>query len=767
MHTAQEVEPSEGVTTFLLLLLVFFSVTSSIVAAEWAEGLHILSWAALGGLGWGWLLAKIRRVSGAWAHFLAFVLTIPVTVFLTTSLLAAKLTLEEKLVVLATRVLEWCWRVAAGGSASDNLIFVMQLTALIWLIAYTAAWFVYRRRQVWGALVPSGAALLLNLFYSASTDFYLGVYLLSALLLLIRTNLHALERRWRAATVGYTSDVQFDVLGYGALFTLLLLIATSFLPASAPGPTWLAVLDPLQEPWHNLETHFTRAFSALRAVPRPAPVAFSRPTLTMGGPVTLGQRPVMDVRADYGRYWRARVYDWYEASTWFSTQLEPLWLNANDTRLDTPQGYLRVEVTQTITLYSNDQNILYAQAQPIRFGLPIEARMATDPIELILARARRPLRVGDTYTVVSAISIADEESLRADSTDYPDWIRARYLQLPDDLPARVRDKAREITAPFSNPYDRAVALEKFLRAHIIYDENVSAPPFGMDGVDYVLFERPAGYCNYYASAMAVMARALGIPARVVSGYALGDYADGVFHIVEANAHSWVEIYFPHYGWIEFEPTASKPEIERPKRAQSAPDNPDVNATAAEQRRRRERHRAEEMDEEDFGAASATARAWRFDERATLLGLVSVLVLTLASVVGIRRWRYAHQLARLQPAARVYEEMLERARWLGLREARHTTPLERAQAIGHLLPSARNESVCVAAFYTRERFGAHPLDAAERAALTRAWDTWRAQWWRSVAHYTVSCLATPARQFIERAYITLNRWNNRDNFQASI
>lgn len=762
-----ETEPSEGTLTFVFLLLVVSSLTSSIAAAEWTDGLHILSWAALAGLSWGWLFAKIRRVPGAWAHLLAFLLTVPVTTFLTASLLSTKLTLEEKLSILATRVLEWCQRVASGGSASDNLIFVMQLTALIWLIAYTAAWFVYRRRQVWGALVPSGAALLLNLFYAAPADFYLGVFVLSALLLLIRTNLHALERRWRAAAVGYTSDVQFDVMGYGALFALLLLITTAFLPASAPGPAWLALLDPLQEPWHNLETHFTRAFSALRAAPRPAPIAFSSPALTMGGPITLGQRAVMDIRADNGRYWRARVYDKYEASTWFSTQLEPLLLSTNDARLDTPQGYLRVQVTQTITLYLNDQNILYAQAQPIRFSLPIEARVATEPLDLTLARARRTLHAGDTYTVVSAISVADEESLRADSTDYPDWIRARYLQLPDDLPERVRDKAHEIAAPFSNPYDRAVALEKFLRAHITYDENVSAPPFGVDGVDYVLFERPAGYCNYYASAMAVLARALGIPARVVSGYALGDYADGVFHIVEANAHSWVEIYFPRYGWIEFEPTANKPEIERPKRAQTAPDNPDVNEAAAEQRRRRERNRADEMDEEDFGAASTTARAWRFDERATLLGLVSVLVLTLASVVGIRRWRYAHQLARLQPAARVYEEMLERARWLGLREARHATPLERAQAISDLMPNAREATARIATLYTRERFGAHPLDVSERATLERAWDKWRAAWWRGMAQYGVTRSVTPARQFIERVYTALDRWNNRDSFQSSI
>jgi transglutaminase-like putative cysteine protease len=718
------------------------------------------------------MLAKLRHVSGTWAHLAALVLAVPVTILLITSLLPAALTFEEKLLLLRERSIEWFLRVAGGGSASDNLIFVIQLTWLMWLLAYTAAWFVYRRHQVWGALVPSGAALLLNLFYAGQTDFYLGIYLLSALLLLVRTNLHALEHHWRVTAVGYTSDVQLDVLGYGAFFALMLLLAVWLLPASAPGPTWLAVLDPLQGPWQNIETHFARAFSALRAVSRPAPTAFANATLTMGGPIRPELNPVMDIRAENGRYWRARVYDKYSGGTWFSTLTQPLFLSANDVRLDTPGGYQRVEVTQTVTIYWNDQNILYAQAQPLRFSLPIEARVGIDTrvtppaLDLNVARARRNLRAGDTYTVVSAISVADEESLRADSTDYSEWIRAHYLQLPDDLPARVRAKAHEIAAPFSNPYDRAVALEKFLRAHITYDENVSAPPLGVDGVDYVLFERPAGYCNYYASAMAVMARALGIPARVVSGYALGEYANGVFHIVEANAHSWVEIYFPTYGWIEFEPTASKPEIERPKRPATAPENRDVDEAAMEQRRQRERNRADEMEEEDFGVGF-TSRVWRWDTRETPLALVGMGALIIGSVLVARHWARARRLARLPFAARVYEEMLERARWLGVREERYATPLERAQAIGHLVPQARDATACIATFYTRERFGARQLDEVERATLMRAWDAWRAVWWHGVARRAVAQIVSPVRQFIERAYITLNRWNNRDNFQSSI
>src|SRR4029078_7077610 len=113
-------------------------------------------------------------------------------------------------------------------------------------------------------------------------------------------------------------------------------------------------------------------------------------------------------------------------------------------------------------------------------------------------------------------------------------------------------------------YDKARAIETYLREHITYNDSVQAVPAGLDGVDYFLFERPEGYCNYYASAMAVLARSIGIPARIASGYAVGSASDdGFYHISEANAHFLPELYMGELGWVEFEPTASQPEISRP------------------------------------------------------------------------------------------------------------------------------------------------------------------------------------------------------------
>jgi hypothetical protein len=147
--------------------------------------------------------------------------------------------------------------------------------------------------------------------------------------------------------------------------------------------------------------------------------------------------------------------------------------------------------------------------------------------------------------------------------DYPQEIRQYYLQLPDDLPARVRNLALDITIKETDPYDQAAAIEAYLRQYP-YALDVPAPPAGREVADFFLFDLQQGYCDYYATTMVVLARAAGIPARLVVGYSRGAYdeADGTFLVRLRDAHAWVEVYFPGSGWIEFEPTASQPGITR-------------------------------------------------------------------------------------------------------------------------------------------------------------------------------------------------------------
>lgn len=753
----------DGAGTVLLVLLLLASVTASIDAANWTDGLGVITWAVLGGFGLGWLLAE-TRVRGSIAHLASLLVGGPVALFSASLLLPDTLTALEKLTVLQQRFQFWYDQVSANQYGNDALVFIVQLAFLLWIVAYAAAWSVFRRHLAWGAIVPAGIALLINLFFAApQSGLYLAVYLLCSLILLVRINLRGLETLWRRAAIGYTSDIHFDFLLYGSVFALIFIGVAWFLPPSAPGPSWLGFLDPLDAPWQDVENQFSRLFNTLNAVARPPSSSPYGSSLLMGGPVHLSTQPVMDIQTDSGRYWRAATYDQYTGNGWIDSQTATLDVGAGDPQPGPDTDQLRTNVTQTVQLLSAAQDVLFAESRPIRFpDLPTQVRYlapagdsnaSPDPT---LIRSRRPLLSGDTYTVVSSVSMADADSLRAAPAQYPDWMLKAYVGLPATVPSRVRNLAVEITQNAGNPFDRAIDIEEYLRSHIQYDESVSAPPAGRDAVDYTLFDRPAGYCNYYASAMAVLARLVGIPARVASGYAFGDYKDGVFHVVEANAHAWPELYFPNYGWIAFEPTANQPDIVWPTQVVAHPNIPDEHGPDVKPPGPARGNLG------DLGRNATSSfflfdgAYWREPQHIALAAFAAIALLALGLIAGRQR-RRTRAAARLTPAAHVYEAMLERAHWLGIRDQTYATPLERARVIGSALPQAQRPVADIASYYTREKFGARGLDEAERAVLAFAWVSFSGAWRRALLARTVERFVKPPRQLATRLRIRLEHW----------
>jgi len=156
------------------------------------------------------------------------------------------------------------------------------------------------------------------------------------------------------------------------------------------------------------------------------------------------------------------------------------------------------------------------------------------------------------YSLLPAMNLA---GLRLASADYPEDIRDTYLQLPPQLDPRIPELARQITARSQTPFDRTITVENYLRSRFTYTLNLTGKP-GVDPLAHFLFETRAGHCEYFASALAIMLRTLGIPTREVNGFLPGEYNDlGEDYIVRASdAHSWVEVYFPGAGWMTFDPT---------------------------------------------------------------------------------------------------------------------------------------------------------------------------------------------------------------------
>lgn len=164
------------------------------------------------------------------------------------------------------------------------------------------------------------------------------------------------------------------------------------------------------------------------------------------------------------------------------------------------------------------------------------------------------------YAGYSLLLPMNAAKLRTAATGYPRDITATYLQLPATLDPRIPDLARQITKDARTPFDKALAIEGFLRNRYTYTLNLAGKP-GDDPLAHFLFETRAGHCEYFASAMTIMLRTLGIPSREVNGFLPGEYNDlGGDYIVRASdAHSWVEVYFPGMDWEVFDPTPASAE----------------------------------------------------------------------------------------------------------------------------------------------------------------------------------------------------------------
>jgi len=719
---------------------MLLSVAWPIRNAEWAEGLHILYWVAVGAALAGFLLAK-SIFPDVVAHLFSLVYGVAWVAFLGGSLLAPQFTWREKLIELGIRVNEWLWTATHGGTSDDNLIFVLLLALILWLAGYLSTWYNFRQHKVWESVVPCGLVLLWNLYYaSPRLELYLVAYLFFALLVVMHSNLLIRKREWRTARINYSSDIGVAFLRAGVIFSLIVITFAWLAPSAAASQRLSDLGAYLDKPWQRVQENWNRLFSAVRYYGKVYPNPFNK-VLGLAGPVYLSEAAIMDVQAPMGRYWRAAVYDRYAGSGWINTDNEALNLKANDSSLALPEYELRQEITQTITTFLPGRTLLFAASQPRRVNLeawavvnyvpPLppdedaesylaEKEGVITPVSMLYSRYR--LKQGQSYTVISSISGADEDSLRAAGEDYPIWILGRYLQLPLGLPPRVRYLAEEITRDHDNTYDKATALENYLR-EIEYNELIEAPPEGQDGVDYFLFDVREGYCDYYASAMAVMARVVAIPARVAAGYGQGEYNPDTeaYRVRENNAHAWVEIYFPRYGWVEFEPTASEPLIVRPKPPKVV--DPSEDRSGFRGPDRDEPIPDDDLFPKDRGGFIA-GQATRRQQAVRWLGGLILLAIP-AGLATFWAWR-ERKLRGLNLVERVYERLCSFARRLGIEFQRHQTPYEYAAALITAVPEGQGPVQRIADLYVRERFSSRQVSGEE---AEEAWRGLRPILWR--------------------------------------
>ena len=469
--------------------------------------------------------------------------------------------------VVLDRVLAWITDIANGQPTFDPVAASIVWNAAVWLIAAWAGWVVESSRNALLAVLP---ALILNLsIFSYGRNNSLSIYLILALTLIlisvVQFDRH--EQEWNDISVAYPERKGRELgnisLGLAILLVVLAALISSFslqqiihrstaIRGSSPqSGSGLAKSLGIAPPATAVPNAFTNISSPV--LPRSLLVG-SGPELSTEQVMSVGVQDLSSLLQASQLpplYWRSFTYDIYTRHGWSSSTTTQSQYQPN--QLIQPAslpGYKLIqEQVSELPAYGGT---IYAAGETVSLSVASTAawRSSNDLFGI--------LSLGNVYTVQSLIPVADETSLRNAGQAYPNWVAQRYLTVPAEVPTRVRDLAIQLTATEATPYDRAIAIEDYLRTTYSYTLDVPYPPANQDLVDYFLFNLHKGYCDYYASAMVILARAAGVPSRLAIGYTSGTYnlKTNRFVVTQADAHSWVEVYFPNIGWVPFEPTAS-------------------------------------------------------------------------------------------------------------------------------------------------------------------------------------------------------------------
>jgi transglutaminase-like putative cysteine protease len=480
---------------------------------------------------------------------------------------------------LWARLQTWFVGLNRNVTINDALIRNMVWTLIMWLFAAWMGWYAGKRNAV-ASLLPSVLLLAAVTSYSEYKIESLWFLVTTLLVLMGVWNYRHQTQLWKTISADYSESIRYDITQAVAFLTLVI----GLFAFITPSISWQDVRDFLRERNDNEIAEMTGVQEQLVSA---RPVNVQKPSLPRDHLLESGyaqsQKIVMTISTGElppvanpsittnapRYYWRNVTYDEYVGSGWITGKTTSQSYSANTPLIPgLLNGYRLVHLNVDMVEPEGRlfwSGILFSADIPMTAAWRVKPQpdLFADQSSLLQADMFAIPSTATGYLAETYIPTATIQDLRSASTEYPDRITARYLKLPSSIPERVNNLAREITRGRTNPYDKAKAIESYLRTNYPYDLEIPAPPEGQDVADYFLFELKRGYCDYYATAMVVLARASGLPARFVSGYAPGGYdaPNAQYVIREMNAHSWAEIYFPEIGWIEFEPTGSQPEIE--------------------------------------------------------------------------------------------------------------------------------------------------------------------------------------------------------------
>ncbi len=576
----------EGWTTFFLVLAMIYLTGYAIDQAELTPGLDVLMTIGFYGYIAGFFLAKSRFSSRTATLFAIVYGAFAIFYLLGRRFMPEGMIWSHRVADMAYRQADWINKAIYGGTSRDALIFTMHTSVIFWVLGVTAAWFTFREKKIWRVVLPAGLVLLSVVYYYYGPKplwLYLVLYILISFLYISRTFLAEQESEWIAAVVRYERSITANFMAGGLILALIALLGAWTAPPLAANATVNQAIGGVNSPLRRLQDNWTRLFSSLRSYGTATNDSYSG-SLTLGGPRNVGDSLIMDVfvpqELPYA-YWQAVVFETYDDGAWSSPPGERVMIIPDDGPINVPETQSREAITQTVRNFVPNAGTIYGMPEVIGSDkqLFVSQQLDSRGNSLVSAvQSRYVLQQGDIYNTRSRMSVATSSQLRAAGRDYPDWIEP-YLQVPDEMTGRTLALAGDLVSGQPTVYDAAVTVQNYLRQAIKYNDQIQAPPPSVEPIDYVLFDLQEGYCNYYATAMVMMLRSQRIPARMVAGYAAGEFIKdaNVYRVRAKDAHTWVEVYFPTYGWVQFEPTSAIPVFNRPEG--ESPFGLDVPATA--------------------------------------------------------------------------------------------------------------------------------------------------------------------------------------------
>src|ERR1700674_2472874 len=488
-----------------------------------------------------------------------------------------------------------------------TLLLLMGLILMFALTGLWTGWWVFRRRAGLVALLPTGTILAVEIINDVSPGriFLTVVWLAPAASVLLRLNFVGLKEGWRTRRVPHAADIgwTFGEVGIEAIIAILAVAFLILPPLSSTDISGVLIPGVVHaDAFHPFGIGSGNGSQGGGT----GSVGYSE-TVRPGSQLTAKSKTVMTVSGDspsFYPYWRGVALAGWNGIQWYelpSTQDVPVrqqpLLNAHETlpRDDLPPlqriqvlhntFHVLVPPEQMLNTVFSGGEIMSVDKQPTRVrGIMTSIRTplnspnpalvnvvgdsaptaSFDTVDKIVFAKR--LQAPYTYTVTEAIPNVDVQDLQAAGTDYPAWL-APYTILYQD--GRVADGGRDKeigvlaeqivrAAGATTPYDKAKAIEAWFieKGRFSYTLLPPKAAAGVRPIDNFLFVSKKGFCQDFSTAMNIMLRMLGIPSRQMAGFSAGVLDDKTRqHFVNAiEAHSWVEVFFPGYGWIPFEPT---------------------------------------------------------------------------------------------------------------------------------------------------------------------------------------------------------------------